>query len=77
MLTLLEPKLLNIFDFAGFITSRENENNESLNNEKESEIDEFEPCLKNRFQLSIGLNLETLNTFLSGTNSSQTSRSKV
>ena len=36
-----------------------------------SEINEFEPRLKsakNRFQLSPGLNLETLNTILSGTN---------
>ena len=37
----------------------------------ESEFNEFEPCLKsakNRFQLSAGLNLETLNTILRGTN---------
>ena len=36
-----------------------------------SELNEFEPRLKsaeNRFQLSIGLNLETLNTILSETN---------
>ena len=36
----------------------------------ESEFNEFEPRLKsakNRFQLSAGLNLETLNTILSGT----------
>ena len=35
-----------------------------------SEFNEFEPCLKsakNRFRLSIGLNLETLNTILSKT----------
>ena len=35
------------------------------------EFNEFEPCLKSlkdRFQLSAGLNLETLNTILSGTN---------
>jgi len=35
------------------------------------EFNEFEPRLKsakNRFQLSAGLNLETLNAFLSGTN---------
>ena len=40
--------------------------------EPESEFNEFEPRLKsakNRFQLSAGLNLETLNTILSGTNS--------
>ena len=37
----------------------------------ESEFHEFELRLKstqNRFQLSAGLNLETLNTILSGTN---------
>ena len=37
----------------------------------ESELNEFELSLKfakNRFQLSTGLNLETLNTILSGTN---------
>ena len=37
-----------------------------------SEFNEFEPRLKsakNRFQLSTGLNLETLNTILSETNS--------
>ena len=36
-----------------------------------SEFNEFETSLKsakNRFQLSAGLNLETLNTILSGTN---------
>ena len=36
-----------------------------------SEVNEFEPRLKpakNRFQLSARLNLETLNTILSGTN---------
>ena len=36
-----------------------------------SEFNEFKPRLKspkNRFQLSAGLNLETLNTILSGTN---------
>ena len=36
----------------------------------ESDFDEFEPSLKstkNWFQLSTGLNLETLNTNLSGT----------
>jgi len=36
-----------------------------------SEFNEFEPQLKsarNRFQLSAGLNLEKLNTILSGTN---------
>ena len=35
------------------------------------EFNEFEPCLKSpkdRFQLSAGLNFETLNTILSGTN---------
>jgi len=35
----------------------------------ESEFDEFEPRLKsakNRFQLTVGLSLETLNTILSG-----------
>ena len=35
----------------------------------ESELNEFEPRIesaKNRFQLSAGLNLETLNTILSG-----------
>ena len=34
----------------------------------ESEFIEFEPCLKstkNRFQMSVSVNLETLNTFLS------------
>ena len=39
--------------------------------QSESEFNEFEPRLKsdkNRFQLSVGLNLETLNTNLSGTN---------
>ena len=39
--------------------------------DSESEFNEFEPRLKsakNRFQLSAGLNLETLNTILSGTN---------
>jgi len=38
---------------------------------KESEFNEFEPPLKsvkNRFQLSAGLNLETLDTILCGTN---------
>ena len=37
----------------------------------ESEVNEFEPRLKsakNRFQLNAGLNLEKLNTILSGTN---------
>ena len=37
----------------------------------EPEFNEFEPRLKspkNRFQLSAGLNLKTLNTILSGTN---------
>ena len=37
----------------------------------ESEFNEFKPRLKsakNRFQMSAGLNLETLNTILSGTN---------
>ena len=37
----------------------------------ESELNEFKPRLKvakNRFQLSAGLNLEILNTILSGTN---------
>ena len=37
-----------------------------------SQFNEFEPWLKsakNRFQLSAGLNLEKLNTILSGTNS--------
>ena len=37
----------------------------------ESEFDEFEPSLKytkNWLQLSTGLDLETLNTILSGTN---------
>ena len=37
----------------------------------ESEFNEFEPSLKsakNRFQLSANLNLNTLNTILSGTN---------
>ena len=36
-----------------------------------SKFNEFEPRFKsaqNRFQLSAGLNLEKLNTFLSGTN---------
>ena len=36
----------------------------------ESELNDFEPRLKSaktRFQLSAGLNLETLNTILSGT----------
>ena len=36
-----------------------------------SEFNEFEPrfkSVKNRFQLSAGLNLEKLNTILSGTN---------
>ena len=36
-----------------------------------NEFNEFEPCLKsakNRFQLCAGLNLEILNTILSGTN---------
>ena len=40
-------------------------------NTAESEFNEFEPRLKsalNRFQLSAGLNLETLNTNISGTN---------
>ena len=39
--------------------------------ETEPEFNEFEPRLKstkNRFQLSAGLNLETLNTILSRTN---------
>ena len=39
--------------------------------ETESEFNEFEPRLKsakNRFQFSAGLNLETFNTILSGTN---------
>jgi len=39
--------------------------------ETESEFNDFEPRLrsaKNRFQLSTGLNLKTLNTILSGTN---------
>jgi len=51
----------------------------SFNNEKtmrkthlsESKFNEFKPRLKstkNWFQLSTGLNLETLNTILSGTN---------
>ena len=38
---------------------------------KESEFNELEPRLKsakNQFQMSAGLNLETLNTILSGTN---------
>ena len=34
----------------------------------ESEFNDFEPRLKNRFQLSAGLIFETLNTILSGTN---------
>ena len=37
----------------------------------ETELNEFEPRLKsdkNRFQLSAGLNLETLNALLSGAN---------
>ena len=37
----------------------------------ESKFNEFEPCLKsakNRFQLSAGINIETLDTILSGTN---------
>ena len=40
-------------------------------NTAESEFNEFEPRLKsakNQFQLSAGLNLETLNTNISGTN---------
>ena len=40
-------------------------------NKSVSEFKEFEPRLKsakNRFQLSAGLNLEELNTILSGTN---------
>ena len=50
-------------------------NNQSLKYERftppVSEFNEFEPRLKsakNRFQLSAGLNLETLNTILSETN---------
>ena len=38
--------------------------------QSESEFNEFEPRLKsakNRFQLSAGLDLETLNTILTGT----------
>ena len=45
---------------------------EIINNERSvSEFNEFEPRLKsakNRFTLSAGLNLETLNTILSETN---------
>ena len=40
-------------------------------NRSESEFNEFEPRLKsakNRFQLSAGLNLDILNSILSGTN---------
>jgi len=36
-----------------------------------SELNEFEPRListKNRFQLSVGLNFETMNTIICGTN---------
>ena len=43
----------------------------SFLNSSVSEFNEFEPRLKsakNRFQLSAGLNLEKLNTILSGTN---------
>ena len=43
----------------------------SITIKPEFEFNEFEPRLKsakNRFQLSAGLNLETLNTILSGTN---------
>ena len=44
---------------------------QTANQKPESEFNEFKPRLKspqNRFQLSAGLNLERLNTILSGTN---------
>ena len=57
--------------FPAFLHKGTNYSPQALNLQPESEFNEFEPCLKfakNRFQLSAGLNLETLNTILSETN---------